>query len=134
MNRLSVTLELPESVYERLVRVAQDRNLPVENLLNDTLTLLFGDDAESGLTLERLEVLSDAQLWAIVYRPVAWPVDARLSELNARGQEGDLTAGEQAEVKQLIAVWDRFVLFRSQALLLLQQRGHDIESRLKLGA
>ena len=86
------------------------------------------------LTPQILETFSDEQLWAIVQRELAWPQDVRLRELTTLGKQGNLSAEEQIEMERLVDQVDRYVLVRSQALLLLKQRGHDVERRLKLGA
>jgi hypothetical protein len=80
-----------------------------------------------------LESLSDDQLWAIVHRALVWPQDIRLRELTTLGQQGNLSVEEQAELERLVDQVDRYVVLRSQALLLLKQRGHDVEHRLRLG-
>jgi hypothetical protein len=87
------------------------------------------------LTLQLLEALSDEQLWAIiVYRPLAWTQDIRLRELTALGKFGGLSADEQAKTECLVDQVDRYVLLRSQALLLLKQQGYNVEHRLRIGA
>ncbi len=135
MSEQSVLLQLPEALFERVRRVAEDSHRPVESVLLDSLALLFGDlpdDAE--LTPQLLDRLADEQLWAIVHRRLAWPQDARLRQLTALGKRGLLSAEEQAEMERLVEYADRYVLLRSQALLRLKQRGYDIERHLKLGA
>lgn len=134
MSHQSITLDLPDDVYERVRQAAEDSQRPVESVLLDTISLLFGDEAIEQVSPENLEKLTDDQLWAIVHRPLAWPQDARLRELTALGKSGALSDDEQAEMEQLIGVVDRYVLLRSKALLLLKQRGHDVEHRLKIGA
>ncbi|MHB8625261.1 MAG: hypothetical protein ACYDBJ_11365 [Aggregatilineales bacterium] len=86
------------------------------------------------LIQKRVEELSDEQLWAIVYRPLAWTKDIRLRELTSLGKFGGLSADEQAETERLVDQVDRYVLLRSQALLLLKQRGYDVEHHLRMGA
>lgn len=131
MNQHRVLLDLPDEMYERVRQIAEDSRRPVENILLESLVLLFG---ESPLTPQQIETFSDAQLWAVVHRPLAWPLDARLRELTARSKRGDLTQDEQTELERLVDQVDNYILLRSKALLLLKERGHDIETRLKLGA
>jgi hypothetical protein len=54
--------------------------------------------------------------------------------LIALGKAGIRSSAEAAEAEQLIDLVDRHMLLRSEALLILKQRGHDVESKLKLGA
>lgn len=135
MAQQPVVLQLPESLYERVRQVAVDSNRPLEEVLLDSLALLFDDLPDSAsLTPELLGDLSNEQLWAIVYRPLAWAQDVRLRELTALGKLGSLSSDEQAEIERLADQVDRYVLLRSQALLLLKQRGYDVERRLQMGA
>jgi len=125
-------LHLPDDLYERLRAVADDMQRPVEDVLLDSLALLFGQPPE--LTPEQLDRLSDAQLWAIVYRPLAWPIEAQIRALDTQSKAGRLTVDEQHKLDELIAGYDRYVLLRSEALVRLKRRGHDVEQRLKPGA
>jgi hypothetical protein len=133
MPRQSVTLDLPDELYARIRKAAEENRIPLENMLVDSIELMFGDvPAEE--TPESLEKLTDEQLWAVVYRQIAFPQDARLRELTALSKRGVLTSDEQVEMEQLVDYIDHYVLLRSKALLLLKQHGHDVERRLKLGA
>jgi hypothetical protein len=130
-----VQLNLPADLYERIQEAAARSDRPVESVLVESLTLLF--DAPSvdwdHLTAA-LETLTDAQLWALVYRRVAWTAGGRLRDLTARGKRAPLPNGEQAELAALIDEADRMTLLRSQALLILQRRGHEVQDQLQLGA
>ena len=135
MKQQSVLLQLPQELYERVRELAQGSHQPIEQILLDSLSLVFGDlPPESELNPDTLQSLSDEQLWALVYRPLAWPQDARLRELTALSKLHPLSENEQAEMEALVGQVDRYVLLRSQALLLLKQRGYDVEMRLKRGA
>jgi hypothetical protein len=132
MSLQPVTLELPEEIYERIRQIAEDSNRSLETVLMDSLALLFGEDVE--LSPDRLNTLSDEQLWALVHRRFAWPLDTRLRALTDLGKRGALSEDEETEMAQLVDAIDRYVLLRSQALLLLKQRGHDVEHHLQSGA
>jgi hypothetical protein len=77
---------------------------------------------------------SDAQLWAVVSQRLAWPQSQRLHELSAKNKLEKLTEDEQSEFEDLLALNDRAMLLRSEALLLLKNRGHDIATYLERGA
>ncbi len=126
MTQQSVVLQLPDEVYARVRQIAEESQRPLENILLDSLEMVFGglpDDLS-------LDSMTDEQLWALVHRPLAWSADLRLRELSDRGKRGNLTAEEQIELERLIGQYDRYVLLRSQALVLLKQRGQDVERRL----
>ena len=132
MTQAPILLQLPDELYERLREIADDSQRPMESVLIDSLALLFGDLPT--ITPQQLATFSDEQLWALVHRLIAWPQDARLRELTALGKQGTLSQADQAELESLVDAYDQYVLLRSQALLLLKQRGYDVEQRLKLGA
>ena len=111
---------------------ANDRS--VEAVLLDGLNLLFGGLPETNITPEALKKYTDEQLWAIVHHRLAWPQDTRLRELVALGKRSQISDDERAEMERLIALVDRAMLLRSQALVILKQRGHEVEKQLKLGA
>jgi len=63
----------------------------------------------------------------VVDQRLTWEQDTRLRELIALVKQGQLLVDEQAEMEQLVDLVDHQMLLRSEALLLLlQQRGHDI--------
>jgi len=131
----SIQVELPGDLFEQIREAAERSDQPMESVLIDTLSLLFGaPQADWEHLTETLETLPDAQLWALIYRRMAWPEGARLRDLTTRGRVETLSDEEQAEVAALIDEVDRLTLLRSRALLVLRQRGHDIRKHLKLGA
>jgi hypothetical protein len=71
------------------------------------------------------------QLWAIVYRRLAWNQSLRLHELSTKYKSDELSTDEQVELDALLDRNDHYMLLRSEALLILQQRGADIQSYLQ---
>lgn len=130
-----IHIDVPEELFEKMQEAAERSDQPVETVLVGSLALLFGDPPPNWDQLEAtLESLPDDQLWALVYRRLAWPESARLHDLVARGRLAPLTDDEQRELEALIDDADRYTLVRSRALLLLKGRGYDVEARLKLSA
>jgi len=127
MGQSTVELQIPAEIYERARQIASDSNRSLESVLLDGLALLFGDLPDTSLSPDALKDYTDEQLWAIVHQRLAWPQDARLRELIALGKQGQITEDEKAEMERLIDLVDHQMLLRSEALLLLKQRGHDIE-------
>jgi hypothetical protein len=124
----------PREIYERAQQIARASNRSVESVLLDGLALLFGTLPDADVSPDALKDYSDEQLWAVVHQRLAWPQDTRLHELVTLGKRDQLTSDEQAETERLIQLVDHQMLLRSQGLLLLKQRGHDVEMQLKLGA
>lgn len=132
---LPIRLDLPAELFARIQEAADRSDRPIESVLVESLALLFGvPPTDWDQIMETLESLTDAQLWALVYRRMAWISGARLRELTARGKHALLSDEEQAELAALIDEADRMTLLRSHAFLALQQRGYRIQDQLQLGA
>lgn len=123
-----VSVEIPPSIYERLRREAEQSHRTLEEVLIEDLALLSGE-AVMELTVQ--ESFSDEKLWAIVHQQPDEAQKQRTKTLIALSKERPLTPDEQAELEALIDLEDQYVLLRSQALVFLQERGHDIDSYLK---
>lgn len=114
--------------FSRAQQIAAATNRSVEAVLIDGLALLFGGLPETVIDLDDLRRYSDEQLWAVVHSRLAWPQETRLRELVDSGKRGLLSDDEKAEIERLIDLVDRAML------LLLKQRGREVEKQLKLGA
>ncbi len=132
MNSSTVELQLPAEIYEHARQIAKDGNRSVESVLLDGLALLFGVSPGVEIAPDELEGYTDSQLWAVVHQRLACSQDTRLHELMALGEQGQMTDEEKAEMTSLIDLVDHQMLLRSEALLLLKQRGHHVEKQLKL--
>ena len=133
----AITLDLPEDLYERVRQVAEQSQRPLERVLVESIRLLFAlppTSTDVATTLAAMPGYSDAQLWAVVYQRLAWPQSQRLHELSTKNKLEKLTEDEQSECEHLLTLNDRAMLLRSEALLLLKNRGHDITAYLERGA
>src|ERR671937_305815 len=106
----SITLDLPEDLYERVRQVAEQSQRPLERVLVESIRLLFVLAPTSigvATTLAAMLGYSDAQLWAVVYQRLAWPQAQRLHELSAKNTLGGLTEDEQRALADLLVLNDR---------------------------
>ncbi len=126
--------QVPAAIYERAEAIANDTGRSAESVIVDGLSLLFGEAGDLALEPEALKDFADEQLLAVVHRRLAWPHDTRLRELMQLGQLGRVTEEEIVEMEDLVAKFDHQVLLRSEALLQLKRRGHNIDKLLELGA
>ena len=133
MKQPTRELQVPASIFERAEAIASDSGRSAESVMVDGLCLLFGDLTDMELEPEALRDFDDEQLLAVVHQRLAWPYDTRLRELMQLGQLGQVTDEEIVEMEELVAKFDHHVLLRSEALLQLKSRGHDIDQLLKLG-
>ena len=128
-------IDLPSDLYARLQEAAARSGRSPEAVLVESLDLLFGEPPRDWMDVEmHVDRLSDAQLWALVYRRLPWLASARLRELTQQGQQSVLTAAEQAELARLIDEADHLTLLRSRAAAALQERGYDVRGPLRLAA
>lgn len=131
---LPIQLNVPADLYARIQEAAARSERPVEMVLVESLALLFNAPSVDWDHLAAtLDALSDAQLWALVHRRAAWMAAGRLHDLTAQGKQEDLSDAEQDDLAALVDEVDRMTLLRSQALRILQQRGHNIHDYLQLG-
>lgn len=131
----SVSVDLPEELYARIREIAERNERSVEAVLRESLEVLFAADlATAAHQLAQLETYRDDQLWAVVYRRMAWPQRERLRELTSLGKQVSLNEAQQRELATLVEQADYETLLRSHALRLLKQRGHDVDRYLNLGA
>ena len=134
MEEATVMLEVPVALYERAERLAREKNGSAESLLLDTLSNALGDLTAMELEPEDLQALEDDQLYGVAHQRLAQPQEDRLRELLNLAQSGMATDAEIAELEALGDLVEHQMLLRSEALLLLKQRGRDIDSLLMLGA
>ncbi len=134
MSQQPLQVELPEELYERLQQVAEENHRSLELVVIESLNALFGKPSDNlNTTLASLSSYSEEQLWAIVSRRLSRAQSERLHELSARQKRMPLTDEEKRELDELLALVDQLMLLRSEALLQLKKRGHDIDLYLKRG-
>lgn len=127
----TITLHLPEDIYQRLQQAAATTHQPLETVLFQTiqgnLPPVAGDlPPELAEELSVWQTVSDAALWQIVNEPLPAVHWQRHQALLRRNAAGRLSASEQAELPRLRATADQFALRRSYALALLKWRGHTL--------
>jgi hypothetical protein len=120
---------LPEQIYRRIQKVAHDSQRSVEAIAIESLGLLFGE-SESAPEPSHFDAYTDQQLWAVVNQRLMPDRHDRLHLLLEKNQQGRLLDPESSELQELVDEVDRQMLARSEALLLLKQRGYDIRNYL----
>lgn len=133
-NGQTVSVELPEPIFRRLRHIAEVTHRSLEDVLATTIDAALphtsGVPAEIADDLAALSVFSDAALWIATETRLSTEQQQRLNQLTEEGETRLLVANEEAELAQLIDIYDRAVLRRAKAMALLAQRGYDISSRL----
>ncbi len=129
-----LTLNLPDTLYEKLRRRAEQAHRPIEDELRDLMAA--GLDASDRLdpdleqAVAQLTALDDAALLRAARTTM--PVDAaeKLESLHHKRQREGLTEGEALAAAALTRRYEHAMLVRAEAAALLAQRGHDVSSLL----
>jgi hypothetical protein len=125
MNQQGFHLYLPPELYQDVLQSADDTDRVIEEELLQAIKLIYGKSASPDI--DALKSFNDKLLWLVVHQRMNAEDEARLHELIENGRSGSLSDAEQAEMQGLIHEVNRQMLLRSEALLLLKQRGHDVE-------
>ena len=127
----SISLQLPDRLYRRLVNTAQAIQQPLEAIILRALEVGSPPDWDDvpepfQADLAALDRLDDAALWTIALGRQSEVQFARYDELLDRNREGQLTDAERVELAHLRTQADRFMLRKAQATALLRWRGHQV--------
>lgn len=127
----SISLQLPDRLYQRLVNTAQATQQPLEAIILRALEVGSPPDWDDvpepfQADLAALDRLDDATLWTIALGRQSETQFTRYDELLDRNREGRLTDAEQVELAHLRTQADRFMLRKAQASALLRWRGHHV--------
>lgn len=130
MTGRTVTIEVPEYLYDRLKRRADEARLSVEAEVVQALasTVTPDDRLEPELEdiLTGLGLLDDQALWHLARRRFPQRSARRLQSLHLKLQREGLSETERRIEAELVDQYERTMLIRAQVAVLLKQRGHDI--------
>lgn len=130
MGRQSLTIDLPEPIYQRVKSRLQRMQRTVAEEVVAVITDALPPNDQLAPALEEelasLDLFSDDELWqaARVIFPEEYAEE--MQRLLDQQQSVGLTISEQARAGQLANYSDRIMLTRAKAALLLKQRGYDI--------
>jgi hypothetical protein len=133
MSVNTVTLNLPEMLYRRLLQTAQATRRPLDEVVLHALQVgspPAWDDApaEFQADLAALDRLDDDALWHIARSSRSEADMTYYQELLDRHANGTLTNAEQRELDELRQEADRFMLLKAHAAALLRWRGYQSPS------
>lgn len=126
---VDVTLSIPEDTMQLAQTVAHDASIPVEAVLLDWIHYPVPKPtiSESDAQLEALAALNNTQLWTVVHRHLTATEEERLKNITDKREDGEhLSESEEADWDELTNLVDIYMLLRSEALVLLRQRGYDV--------
>lgn len=132
----TVTLTLPDRLYQPLVRMAQAMSRPVEdvllNALQNTLPSLEGLPEPLVQELNALELLDNASLQRVLSETVPTAQQQKMEELLYRNQAEGLSLSERKRLQNLQNTANRVMLRKARAAVLLRFRGQRIPTLAEL--
>lgn len=133
MSGRTITVTLPEVLYERVKITAEASARSVEDVCAQSIALslpeLEGDlPSEVRSELAAQSLLSDAELENIAHSHMNEEQQERLETLAEVQKQRPLTAAEESTLTQLMEEAQRLMLRKAEAYRLLARRGHAVLS------
>ncbi len=133
----TLTVRLPDRLYAQLRHRAQQANRTVEAELVELVATAMPEQerlpAELSTELAGLEHLDDEALWQAAKSRLASAMARRTEKLHHKRQREGLTEAEGQALAELVQQYERAMLIRAQAAVLLKQRGHDVSKLVAVG-
>lgn len=131
MASSTVTLQVPENLYQRLVNTANAVGRSLDEIMLQALTVGSPPDwqdvpEEFQTELAALDRLDNESLWKIAQSRKTPTEMEHYTLLLEKNQEGNLTGAEQLELAKLRHEADLFMLQKAQATVLLRWRGERL--------
>jgi adenylate cyclase len=127
----TVTLQVPGQLYARARQTAGNQQA-LEQLLVSAmvsgLSLLDDLPDEMVMDMATLALLNDRALWRVARQTMPEEHYERMDELLALKSQNLLSAVQQQELDTYLAEYDRIVLQRAHAAVLLKQRDYDLSN------
>jgi hypothetical protein len=135
MTAHSVTLQLSETLYDRLRRRAKDSH---RSLVDEILVAVESavPEEEEWLppewdrALSDLEKMRDDELWEAARERLPITDSERLESLHLKQRDEGLTASEKVALRELLDRSELTMLVRAHSAKLLKRRGYDISELL----
>ena len=130
----SVTVNLPDPLYARLKRRAEQTQRTIEAELLEVVPAAVPQSDELAADLAEaiapLALLDDDSLWRAARSHLPEDASARLEALHFKQQHEGLSTFEDQTRAALVQRYEQAMLVRSEAAALLKQRGHDVSDLL----
>lgn len=134
MTTRTLTLSIPEDLYDHFETQAQAVKRTVDDFVLDTLSRYAPPTVEDDLPpklqieLDAMNALSDDALWLIGRSMMNEDKVALYDLLLDRNQSGTLTTEGQEMLSSLSEEADSLMLRKAHAFAILQSRGHQLPS------
>ncbi|MFZ2420535.1 MAG: hypothetical protein WA029_05255 [Anaerolineae bacterium] len=118
-----VTLELPQRIYQKAIRIARATKRPIEQVVVEWIRPpVERTGSAQDAVLTGLESMNTAQLTQIAISTTAPKEMLRLRELLGLQEQRELTEAERREATRLVEEEDLLTLRKAKAIYLLRQR------------
>ena len=125
------TISIPNTLYEKAQRLAQQTSKSVDDVicarlegaLDQPMLDLPSDERDE---LQAMSYLSDDTLWTIAREQMQPELQASMSQLMEKNSTGTISEAELGELSDLVERGQRLTLRKSQAMKLLLKHGHSI--------
>ena len=132
MRSQTVTIDLPTFLFQQLETIAQQQHRSVPDLVREMVLRevpslpALPRDVEAELAA--FTSLSDDVLWLLARTTLTEGEQEELATLNSQAKQCPLTQAEQSHQQALLDAYDRLIVRRAQAALLLKLRGYDLST------
>ena len=126
-----VLVNLPDTIFDPLRQIAEEKGQSVESLVIEQLrsvqsVVLPSLSADEERELIAFKFLSDDTLRAIAKEQMPDGIQARLQQLMDKNNLGTITSVEHDELTELVERSQRLMLRKAWAAGILMERGHAI--------
>jgi hypothetical protein len=132
----TVTLELPDTIYQPARRMADATRRPLTDVLVSALQASLPplEDLPPTLVAElvNLEQLDDEALWHVMLSHLPAEQQRKLGRLLRKNKSGKLTKSERADLAKLQNEADHIMLRKARAAVLLRFRGQRLPTLAEL--
>jgi len=132
MSFQAITIELPEQLYRDVAKLARWMHRSVAEevvaIVASALPTIYDLPSELADELQKLELLSDVELWQAAKAKLSEEDAEQMQTLVWKQQRDGLATREQRKAEKLVQRYNRTMLVRAQAAVLLKKRGFDIAS------
>ncbi len=133
MTAQTVTLTLPQTLYERARETAQAIDRPVEQVLTQSIAIslpILETDLPPDVRadLVALPLTGDDELWSIARSTMDKDQQTHLRDLAEAQKHRPLTSNEQSDLDRLMNKAERVMLRKAEAYRLLARRGYTVFS------
>lgn|GEM_PF-1054448 len=133
-----VTITVPTTIFQQLEILAHQQHRSVSDMVCEIVLrevpLLPALPQDVEVELAAFTNLSDEVLWLLARSTLTEAEQEELATLNDLAQQRSLTQAEQAHQQVLVEAYERVMIRRAHAALLLKLRGYDLSEPTVLHA